>query len=204
VEHQFQVVVVDVTETPVAPKKQRRCYSGKKKRHTLRTQLVVDQRTKQITCTAHGRGREHNVKLLNRSQTRLTARPMLLGDRGYQGVQKLHANSTTPRKKPPRHVLVKADRQANHPLARQRVISSLNIFHILADRYRNRRKRFRRRVNLIFGFYNLTATYKRTFARDLLDARGLLPGGYMITVQVNDGCETIAFDTKKIRITNCL
>jgi hypothetical protein len=83
----------------------------------------------------------------------------LLGDRGYQGVQKLHANSRTPRKNPPRRLLPKADRQANRALARERVrgehvIGSLKIFHILADRYRNRRKRFGLRVNLIAGLYN--------------------------------------------------
>ena len=120
---------------------------------------MVDQRTKQIICTAHGRGREHDFKLYKRSQTRLRTGIKLLGDRGYQGVQRLHANSTTPRKKPPRRVLPKADRQANRALARERVrgehvIGSLKIFHILADRYRNRRKRFGLRVNLISGLYN--------------------------------------------------
>ena len=76
-----------------------------------------------------------------------------------KGVQQLHANSTTPRKKPPRRVLPKADRQANRVLARERVrgehvIGSLKIFHTLADSYRNRRKRFGLRVNLISGLYN--------------------------------------------------
>ena len=120
---------------------------------------MVDQRTQQIICTAHGRGREHDFKLFKRSQVRLTAATQLLGDRGYQGVQKLHANSRTPRKKPPRRTLPEADRQANRALARERVrgehvIGSLKIFHILADRYRNRRKRFGLRINLISGLYN--------------------------------------------------
>ena len=36
----FDVVLIDATETPIErPKKQRRYYSGKKKRHTLKTQL---------------------------------------------------------------------------------------------------------------------------------------------------------------------
>jgi hypothetical protein len=36
-----------------------------------------------------------------------------LGDRGYQGLQKLHANSRTPKKKPPRKTLSKAERLVN-------------------------------------------------------------------------------------------
>jgi hypothetical protein len=120
---------------------------------------VVDQRSKQIICTAHGRGREHDFKLFKRSQVRPTAATQMLGDGGYQGLQKLHANSQTPRKKPPRRPLPDADQQANRALARARVrgehvIGSLKIFHILADRYRNRRKRFGLRVNLISGLYN--------------------------------------------------
>jgi hypothetical protein len=42
-ERAFDVVLIDATETPIErpKKKQRRFYSGKKKRHTLKTQLVV-------------------------------------------------------------------------------------------------------------------------------------------------------------------
>jgi hypothetical protein len=44
-ERVFDVVLIDATETPIErPKKQRRYYSGKKKRHTLKTQLVVKNR----------------------------------------------------------------------------------------------------------------------------------------------------------------
>ena len=54
------------------------------------------------------------------------------------------------------HLIVPANRE----LARQRifcehVIGRLKIFHILSDRYRNRRKRFDLRFNLIASLYNL-------------------------------------------------
>jgi hypothetical protein len=68
-----------------------------------------------------------------------------LGDRGYQGLQKLHANSQTPKKKPPRRELGKSDRRVNRELASQRivcehVIGKLKVFRILMERYRNRRR----------------------------------------------------------------
>lgn len=121
--------------------------------------MVADGHNKKILCTAHGRGREHDFKLFKRSGVCFTAETEALGDRGYQGLQKLHANSRTPRKKPPRKQLSAADRQANRALARERikaehVIGDLKVFHILADRYRNRRKRFGLRVNLLAGLYN--------------------------------------------------
>lgn len=121
--------------------------------------MVADQRSKKIICLAHGRGREHDFKLFKRSRVRFTTATEALGDRGYQGLQKLHGQSRTPRKKPRGKPLPAADRQANRALARERirvehVIGGLKVFHILADRYRNRRKRFGLRVNLLAGLYN--------------------------------------------------
>jgi len=53
-----EVVVMDVTETAIErpKKKQKKCYSGKKKQQTLKTQLVINQQTKEIICTAFGQG----------------------------------------------------------------------------------------------------------------------------------------------------
>jgi hypothetical protein len=49
---------MDVTETAIErpKKKQKKCYSGKKKQQTLKTQLVIKQQTKEIICTAFGQG----------------------------------------------------------------------------------------------------------------------------------------------------
>lgn len=83
----------------------------------------------------------------------------LLGDKGYQGVQKIHSNSETPKKKPKGKNLSIAEKKKNRELARIRVIGEninckLKVFKILSDRYRNRRKRFGLRFNLIAGLYN--------------------------------------------------
>lgn len=119
----------------------------------------MDRKTKQIICTAFGRGREHDFRLFKRSQVRFANTTECLGDRGYQGVQKLHALSQTPKKKPPRQTLSPADRRTNRDLARRRiigehVIGKLKVFRILQERYRNRRRRFGLRVNLLAGIYN--------------------------------------------------
>ncbi len=82
-----------------------------------------------------------------------------LVDKGYQGIKKLHANSQVPQKKPRNGELSTEEKKRNRELARNRVIGEhvnrrLKIFKILADRYRNRRKRFGLRFNLIAGLYN--------------------------------------------------
>lgn len=41
-------------------------------------------------------------------------------------------------------------------------------------------------------------------ATTTFDTAGLSPGEYSVTVQVDDGCGCVAFDTKTIRVTNCV
>ena len=84
---------------------------------------------------------------------------LCLADRGYQGFAKLYAGACTPRKKPRNQPLPKAEKQHNRALARLRVrvehvIRRFKIFRIFSGRYRNRRKRFGLRLNLIAGLLN--------------------------------------------------
>ncbi len=118
------VVVVDVTETPIErPKRhQRWFYSGKKKRHTLKCQLVIEQATGQIICTFFGKGRRHDFKLFQASGVHFHPQIESLQDKGYQGIQKLHAHSRLPKKKPRGGQLTATDKAYNRQLARERVV----------------------------------------------------------------------------------
>lgn len=90
-------------------KKQRAYYSGKKKRHTLKSQVVIDGRTRQILCTHHGRGPVHDFALYQRSKLEPHESLEVLADSGYQGLQKLHGKSRTP---PEEAAQVGVDRRA--------------------------------------------------------------------------------------------
>ncbi len=97
--------------------------------------------------------------MFKQSKIFLNQRIECLVDKGYQGIQKLHANSQIPKKKPGKGELTDLEKKRNRELARKRVVGEhinrrLKIFKILADRYRNRRKRFGLRFNLIAGLYN--------------------------------------------------
>jgi hypothetical protein len=83
----------------------------------------------------------------------------ILGDTGYQGIQRLHENSIIPVKRKKGKALDADQKAFNHRLSSQRVIVEnvigfLKRFRIISDRYRNRRKRFGLRFNLIAGFHN--------------------------------------------------
>jgi hypothetical protein len=83
----------------------------------------------------------------------------VLTNSGYQGLTKLHAQTQMPKKKSKKKPLTQEDKRTNQSLSRERVanenvIGLLKRFKIIADRYRNRRKRFALRFNLIAAIYN--------------------------------------------------
>ena len=64
-----------------------------------------------------------------------------------------------PKKKSKKNPLTKADKNQNKKLSSERVVNehvigTVKRFKIISDRYRNRRKRFGLRFNLIAAIYN--------------------------------------------------
>lgn len=120
---------------------------------------MVDSQSQKVICTAHGIGKEHDYQLFKRSQVKPLSLIEILADKGYQGIKQIHSLSYTPFKKPKKKPLSLSKKEYNRELARQRiyiehVIRCLKIFRILAYPYRNRRRRFGLRFNLIAGLYN--------------------------------------------------
>ena len=156
-----EFVVMDVTETANErpKKKQKRYYSGKKKCHTLKTQLVINQETREIICTAFGPGHCHDFNLFKKSKIYFHPEKNSLQDSGYQGIKDYHPNSYIPRKKPKNGKLSRLEKDYNRVLAQERIMiehvnRSLKIFKILSSRYRNRRRRYGLRCNLLSAIYN--------------------------------------------------
>lgn len=83
---------VDATEQeiprPKSKKKRKTHYSGKKKRHTVKTQLTVNSNVLIMHKTAHVSGRMHDYSLFKRSRPRLPNKVKEEGDLGYLGVKK--------------------------------------------------------------------------------------------------------------------
>ena len=122
--------------------------------------MIANYQTQQILATAFGTGCKHDFQLFKDHQPSLATSTHVLADAGYQGLSKLHANSQPPAKKSKLHPLTQEQKAANRKLSRQRIlieniIRRLKIFRILSERYRNRRKRFGLRFNLIAAICNL-------------------------------------------------
>jgi hypothetical protein len=134
-------------------------YSGKKKRHTQKTQVIADKTGRKIICTNFDNGRRHDFRLFKESKVYFKATSKCLTDTGYQGFDKIHTNSEHPKKRSKRQPLTKEDKRRNREISSRRImiediIRDVKIFRILAEKYRNRRKRFALRFNLIAALYN--------------------------------------------------
>jgi len=121
--------------------------------------LVVDKLNKTVICTNFTNGKRHDFRLFKESGVHIHPKSKLLTDTGYQGIHQLHSNSALPKKKTKKRPLTKEEKKKNRELSSERVLNEnvigmLKRFKIIADRYRNRRKRFGLRFNLIAGIYN--------------------------------------------------
>jgi hypothetical protein len=97
--------------------------------------------------------------LFKESKVRWTKQTIGITDTGYTGIKKLQETTKLPKKRRKGNPLTKEEKQENRKTASERVlneniIGSLKKFKILSDRYRNRRKRFGLRFNLIAGICN--------------------------------------------------
>ena len=113
----------------------------------------------EIVATAFGNGSKHDYRLFKENYAGIAQGILCLADTGYLGINKLHTNSQIPAKKSKLHPLTPEQKDANRELASQRIfcehiIGRLKVFRILSERYRNRRKRFGLRFNLIAAIYN--------------------------------------------------
>ena len=121
---------------------------------------MADLNTEQILATDFCLGGQHDFQLFKQGYNAVAEQVCILADAGYQGLTALHSNSQTPAKKSKLHPLSSEQKTANHKLSRKRIlieniIRKLKIFRILSERYRNRRKRFGLRFNLIADIHNL-------------------------------------------------
>jgi len=160
-----EALIVDCTEQAVhRPRRKQRCwYSGKKKRHTIKTEIVVTGKGRIVGVSKPMPGRVHDLEIRRRGPP-LPKNARLYGDSAYQGIHKDHPDSEIPYKKSKNKPLTKDEKTYNHALSRFRVrvehvIARLKSFRMLGDRYRYPRKRYARKFSIIAGIVNLNCGF---------------------------------------------
>ena len=136
-------------------------YSGKKKHHTLKTQVAVDEGGGIVDVPPSVRGPTSDLELLRTSglPERLGPDVGILGDLAYVGIAATHPRGATPRRKPRSKPRPPEDVAYNTAFARRRVIvehaiGQLRSFEALAQRDRHHRSHHTARVRAVAGLVN--------------------------------------------------
>jgi DDE superfamily endonuclease/Helix-turn-helix of DDE superfamily endonuclease len=161
------VVIIDRFEQPVQRPRDRQAaddlYSGKKKRHTLKSQITVREDGKIADSSESTRGPTADITLLKQSGVldRLAPGVGSMGDLAYVGSDQLHPEGlgAAPRKKPRGQPRSAEDIAYNTAFSRRRIvvehtIGRLRRFQSLAQVDRNHRRGHAARVRAVAGLVN--------------------------------------------------
>jgi IS5 family transposase len=159
-QEEIEEIIIDATEQQIErPKKgQKAFYSGKKKRHTNKTEIRITPPGRIIHVSKTKPGAVHDFTVY-KEEPPIPKDSTALADSGYQGLDKLHGRTEIPFKATKNNPLDKEDKVYNRALSRIRVkvenvLRQIKIFRILSDRYRNKNKRYNLKFNIIAGIVN--------------------------------------------------
>lgn len=158
---------VDGVERPIQrpknKKKQNKLYSGKKKRHTKKSVIAVNDQKQILIFTKTKSGRRHDKRLADKDSLfeHLPESVTLWVDTGFQGVHKQHANTLMPKKATKGKPLTYTEKEENQVISSFRVvvehaIAGVKRFKAYADIWRNRLVNLDDTVmRIVAGLWNL-------------------------------------------------
>lgn len=144
------LAIIDATEQsirrPSDKEEQKAHYSGKKKRHTRKTQIITNEKGEIRDVSDSVPGSTHDLELFRQSETAedIPEEVTAGGDAGYQGLHKElpDHNVFVPHKASRNHPLTEDEKLANRELSSIRIVventlAELKHFKVLADRFRH-------------------------------------------------------------------
>lgn len=141
----------DSTELPIQrptdPQVQKAYYSGKKKQHTIKNNLVIDAACKVVLLTPTCEGKIHDKRIGDTAGYCVPNGSHLYQDSGFQGFSLAGVNIIQPKKKPKGQDLTLEKKEENRlissiPVRVEHVMSGIKRYRIVKDKLRNYKKGF--------------------------------------------------------------
>jgi hypothetical protein len=163
-----EALIIDCTEQPIYrpgdDAVQKRHYSGKKKRHTLKTEYIVTKKGRIASVSTSQPGSRHDLAV-RRSGPKLPKGARAYGDSAYQGYDKQHKAVDYPYKKPKGGELTEEEKEYNKGLSRFRVrvehkIGQVKRFRIISNPFRNPRRTHYTKISIIAGIVNMGSGFE--------------------------------------------
>jgi len=158
-------LLVDTWEQPIPrpqdAAEQEAHYSGKKKDHTRKNQLIcLPQGTDIVDVVIGEKGPRSDSKLLEETQAELPESLEFIGDKAYVG----RRNTTTPIKKPRGGELTQDQKDFNRTVSQKRVyvehlIRVVKIFRIAKEEFRMRSRMYELVIGCVCGLVRLRVQY---------------------------------------------
>lgn len=170
---QLKEFLVDATEREIQRPKDYRTqefyYSGKKKKHTVKNQLMVDPHTKRllaVSTTVEGKRADKTLFTNDPIALMFPKDTVGMADKAYQKAEEAspYLRMIIPKRKPPGQALTDGEKTNNRAISSIRVrvehpISYLKHFNILSQRFRGR---LRNQENLDYPMKTIAAIYNFT------------------------------------------
>jgi hypothetical protein len=150
-----QVYFQDGTERAIPrPRKQeiqRFYYSGKRKSHTIKNVVIINEQCKIVLLTLTCEGKKHDKKVSDEAGFELPSGSCLYQDTGFQGFALEDVLIVQPKKKPKGKELTQEDIDCNRQISSVRVrvehaIGGVKRYRIVKDKIRNWKDDFRDQV----------------------------------------------------------
>ena len=150
-----QVYFQDGTERaiprPINQEIQRFYYSGKRKSHTIKNVVIINEECKIVLLTLTCEGKKHDKKVSDEAGFELPSGSCLYQDTGFQGFALEDVLIVQPKKKPKGKELTQEDIDCNRQISSVRVrvehaIGGVKRYRIVKDKIRNWKDDFRDQV----------------------------------------------------------
>ena len=84
--------------------------------------IITDERNLKILNVIFSSGKTHDFKLFKDSKVYFLENILIIADRGYLGINKIHKNSLIPKKASKKHKLTKEDKEYNLSISKCRIL----------------------------------------------------------------------------------
>ena len=156
---------IDSTEQqiprPVNNRRRKAYYSGKKKTHTVKTQVMVSKNGTIIHKAGHKKGRRHDYDIYKKNHPITPKEVVNVFDLGYLGIEKDFPDqlSSLPNRKKRDMKLSQEEIEYNKSHSKIRIviehtICRLKKYKILADVFRNKLRKYSKVSDIVSGLIN--------------------------------------------------
>jgi hypothetical protein len=170
-ELEMEKFAIDGTERrrqrPKDQEEQKRFYSGKKRTHTVKNNLIVTLGKRRVEYLGHTcEGKKHDKKICDEEGHEFPEGSTLYKDTGYQGYEPAGVHTRQPKKKPRGRELTQEEKEENALISSVRivvehVICGVKRCRIVKDVFRNTRDKFADLVmEIACGLHNFRTSYR--------------------------------------------